>query len=79
MSFWTLATKADIGICGYANSLPNLFKELSLGMMSLLIPHDAQKNLSRFPRKTAEWRGEIGFFFTPYELMALYFACGVFF
>ena len=45
MSFWTLATKADIGICGYANSLPNLFKELSLGMMSLLIPHDAQKIL----------------------------------
>lgn len=71
MSFWTLATKADIGICGYANSLPNLFKELSLGMMSLLIPHDAQKNLTRFPRKTAEWRVELDSYHIDYESLAL--------
>ena len=71
MSFWTLATKADVGICGYANSLPNLFKELALGMLSLLIPHEVHKNLDKFPRKTAEWRVELYSQHIDYESLAL--------
>ena len=71
MSFWTLATKADVGICGYANSLPNLFKELALGMLSLLIPHEVHKSLAQFPRKTAEWRVELFSNHIDYESLAL--------
>ena len=55
MSFWTLETKADIGICGYANTLPNLFKELTIGMMNLLIPEHQTKLLNSIPRHTAQW------------------------
>ncbi len=59
MSFWTLSTKADIGVCGFASSLPNLFKELSLGMMNLLIPEHEAKNLDKYPRFTAVWCVEL--------------------
>ena len=59
MSFWTLETKADIGICGFANSLPNLFKEISLGMLNLLIPQKQAKLLHALTRQTAQWNVEI--------------------
>ena len=71
MSFWTLSTKADIGICGFANSLPNLFNELSLGMMNLLIPDHEVKNLNKYPRFTAVWRVEIESLHEDYESLIL--------
>ena len=71
MSFWTLSTKADIGICGFANSLPNLFKELSCGMMNLLVAEDIAKQLNKFQRQTAVWRIEIESSHQDYESLIL--------
>ena len=71
MSFWTLATKADIGICGFANSLPNLFYELSLGMMNLLISEQQAQKLNEFPRFTAEWRVELEASHEDYESLLM--------
>jgi len=71
MSFWTLSTKADIGICGFANSLPNLFNELSLGMMNLLIAEHEAMNLNKYPRFTAVWRVEIESLHDDYESLTL--------
>ncbi len=71
MSFWTLSTKADIGICGFANSLPNLFDELSLGMMNLLIAEHEAMNLNKYPRFTAVWRVEIESLHDDYESLTL--------
>ena len=71
MSFWTLSTKADIGICGFANSLPNLFDELSLGMMNLLIAEHEAKNLNKYQRFTAVWRVEIESLHDDYESLTL--------
>ena len=71
MSFWTLSTKADIGICGFANSLPNLFNELSRGMMNLLIAEDTARNLNKFQRHTAVWRVEIETSHQDYESLIL--------
>ena len=71
MSFWTLSTKADIGICGFANSLPNLFNELSLGMMNLLIAEDIARDLNKFQRHTAVWRVEIESLHEDYESLIL--------
>ena len=71
MSFWTLATKADIGICGFANSLPNLFYELSLGMMNLLISEQQAQKLNEFPRFTAEWRVELEASHGDYESLLM--------
>ena len=71
MSFWTLSTKADIGICGFANSLPNLFNELSRGMMNLLIAEDTARNLNKFQRHTAVWRVEIETSYQDYDSLIL--------
>jgi len=71
MSFWTLSTKADIGICGFANSLPNLFNELSCGMMNLLIAEDIARKLNKFQRHTAVWRVEIETSHQDYESLIL--------
>ena len=71
MSFWTLSTKADIGICGFANSLPNLFNELSCGMMNLLIAEDIARKLNKFQRNTAVWRVEIETSHQDYESLIL--------
>ena len=71
MSFWTLSTKADIGICAFANSLPNLFNELSCGMMNLIIAEDLARELNKFHRHTAEWRVEISSSHLDYESLIL--------
>ena len=71
MSFWTLETKADIGICGFSNSLPNLFKEISLGMLNLLIPEEQAKILHTFTRQTAQWNVEVNSSTNDYESLIL--------
>ena len=71
MSFWTLETKADVGICGYSNSLPNLFREISLGMMNLLIPDIEARNLNQKIRKTAQWNVELQNISDDYESLIL--------
>ena len=71
MSFWTLETKADVGICGYSNSLPNLFKEISVGMMNLLIPDIEARNLNQKIRKTAQWNVELQNISDDYESLIL--------
>ena len=71
MSFWTLETKADIGICGFSNSLPNLFKEISLGMLNLLIPEEQAKLLHTFTRQTAQWNVEVTSSTNDYESLIL--------
>ncbi|MED5307742.1 MAG: archease, partial [Candidatus Thermoplasmatota archaeon] len=71
MSFWTLETKADIGICGFSNSLPNLFKEISLGMLNLLIPEEQSKILHTFTRQTAQWNVEVNSSTNDYESLIL--------
>ena len=71
MSFWTLETKADIGICGYSNSLPNLFKELTIGMMHLLIPEHQTKLLNSIPRHTAQWNATVNNSESDNELLIL--------
>ena len=71
MSFWTLETKADIGICGFSNSLPNLFKEFSLGMLNLLIPEEQTKKLHELTRQTAQWNVEIASSNNDYESLIL--------
>lgn len=59
MSYWTLETKADIGICGFSNTLPNLFRELTIGMMNLLMSPAQARKLNQIPRNTAQWNSEI--------------------
>tara|TARA_B100000965_G_scaffold48465_1_gene35591 strand:- start:404 stop:898 length:495 start_codon:yes stop_codon:yes gene_type:complete len=71
MSFWTLETKADIGICGFSNSLPNLFKEISLGMLNLLIAEEQAKILHTFTRQTAQWNVEVTSSPNDYESLIL--------
>jgi len=71
MSFWTLETKADIGICGYSNSLANLFKEISIGMLNLLISEEQAKLLHTFTRQTAQWNVEITSSTNDYESLIL--------
>ena len=71
MSYWTLETKADVGICGFSNTLPNLFKEVTMGMMSLLTSEEQALELNKLPRHTAQWNVEINSSVTDYESLLL--------
>ena len=68
MSFWTLETKADIGICGFSNTVENLFRELTLGMMHLLVSTDQAKKLDSIQRRTAQWNTNISYASLDYDL-----------
>ena len=71
MSFWTLETKADIGICGYANTLENLFREISLGMIHLVISQQQADDINAITRHTAQWNVEIETTFDDYDSLML--------
>lgn len=71
MSFWTLETKADIGICGFSNTVENLFRELTLGMMHLLVSTDQAKKLDSIQRRTAQWNTNISNASHDYELLII--------
>ena len=71
MSYWTLETKADIGICAFSDTLPNLFRELTIGMMSLLMPPEQARKLNQIPRNTAQWNSEINNSLSDYESLLL--------
>ena len=71
MSYWTLETKADVGICGFSNTLPNLFKELTMGMMSLLTSEEQALELNKLPRYAGQWNVEINSSTTDYESLLL--------
>tara|TARA_B100000963_G_scaffold3903_6_gene3027 strand:+ start:2808 stop:3302 length:495 start_codon:yes stop_codon:yes gene_type:complete len=71
MSFWTLETKADIGICGYANTLENLFREMSLGMINLVISQQQANEINAITRHTAQWNVKIETTFDDFESLML--------
>ena len=71
MSFWTLETKADVGICGYANTLENLFREMSLGMIHLVISQQQANVINSITRHTAQWNVEIKTTFDDYDSLML--------
>ncbi len=55
MSYWTLESKADIGLRVFSNNLSNLFKETSLGMLQLLTSNELNPNINGLVRHTSEW------------------------
>ena len=53
MSYWVRPTTADIGIRAFARNNAELFREVTLGMQSILIAEDF--NTSKLTRKSARW------------------------
>ena len=53
MSHWVLPTTADIGIRAFAQNPSELFREVTLGMQSILLTDDF--DINEPVRKTAQW------------------------
>ena len=55
MSYWTLESKADIGLRVFSNNMANLFRETALGTLNLLINSKLSREVNHQIRQTAQW------------------------
>ena len=71
MSFWTQRQRPMLVFVDFPNTLPNLFKELTMGMMKLLTSEEQALELNKLPRYAGQWNVEINSSTTDHESLLL--------